>query len=217
MNIVFDFGNVLMEWNPARLIEQHYPQSRRLVESSRTSATPPAPDALAAALSNHQDWFDFDRGLIDTATVANRSAKRLGLAAVDLQAFITRIPHVLPMLDDALSLMQALANGQHGSHRVLYLSNMPTEFAEVLEARCPWIARFEAGIFSGRVNLIKPDAEIYEVAEQRLNLDPAQTLFLDDSAPNVAAARARGSLAEIIDGPAAVRNALLKHGVLLTS
>ena len=208
MNIVFDFGNVLMEWNPPRLIEEHFPQRERL-----THTVP----ALAEALVNHQDWIDFDRGLTSAAQLAERSAARLGLDAADTHAFIERIPHVLPMFDDALAMMQELADGQHGAHRVLYLSNMPTTFADVLEARCPWIARFEDGIFSGRVNLAKPDAAIYEAAEQRLKLDPTQTLFMDDSPPNVHAARARGWRAEIIDSPRCVRNALIAHGVLRSS
>ena len=205
MNIVFDFGNVLVEWNPVRLLDEHYPRRERL-----TRALP----ELADALVNHQDWIDFDRGLISTATLASRSAGRLDLDATDMQAFIERIPLVLPVCIDALTLMQALADGQHGEHRVLYLSNMPTPFADALEARYPWITRFEGGIFSGRVNMAKPDAAIYAEAEQRFNLDPAQTLFMDDSPPNVHAARVRGWRAEIIDTPHSVRDALLAHGVL---
>ena len=132
-------------------------------------------------------------------------------------AFIERIPHVLPLYEPTIALMQALADGVHGSHRVLYLSNMPTTFADVLEARCPWIGRFENGIFSGRAKLAKPDAAIYAAAEVQLRLDPAHTLFLDDSPRNVDAARERGWKAEIVVHPhtdESVRAALLKHGIL---
>ena len=160
MNIVFDFGNVLVEWNPARLIEFHYA----------------AADGRA----------HFPEALADTL-----------------------IKHVLPVHDSAVALMQELADGQHGGHRVLYLSNMPVAFADVLEARCPWIARFESGIFSGRVNLAKPDDAIFAAAEQTLGLNPAETLFLDDSVRNVHAARARGWQAAVIDSPHSVQ-----HGVL---
>jgi putative hydrolase of the HAD superfamily len=208
MNIVFDFGNVLVEWNPARLIEAHYPQPERLNYPTTQ---------LAEALVNHQDWVDFDCGLLSAANLASRSAARLGLDATDMHTFIERIPHVLPEFGDALSLMQALADGEYGAHRVLYLSNMPTTFADVLEARCPWIARFEDGIFSGRVNMAKPDAEIYAEAEKRFNLEPSQSLFMDDSPPNVYAARARGWHAEIIDSPQSVRNTLRKYGLLKPS
>ena len=107
-----------------------------------------------------------------------------------------------------------LFRSDNGAHRLVYLSNMPASYAPILEARCPWIARFEGGIFSGRVNLAKPDAAIYALAERALKLVPGETLFLDDSPPNVDAARARGWSAEIITSPQSARDALVKLGVL---
>ncbi|MBC7711369.1 MAG: HAD-IA family hydrolase [Rhizobacter sp.] len=211
MNIVFDFGNVLFEWNPARLITHHYDAPDGKAQFA---------EALADTLVNHQDWLDFDLGLIDSQQLAERSARRLGLNADGLRAFVDRIPHVLPVFEPTIALMNELADGLHGAHRIVYLSNMPSAFATVLEARCPWISRFEDGVFSGRVKLAKPDAAIYAAAEAQLNLDPADTLFLDDSPRNVDAARARGWRAEIIDQPhndQSVRKALIAHGVLRNS
>lgn len=208
MNIVFDFGNVLVEWHPSRLVQHHY-----LAADGRAQF----PDALAHTLVHHPDWLDFDLGLIDTRELAARSARRLGLNVAGMLEFIERIPHVLPLCAPTIALMQSLADGVHGEHRVLYLSNMPTAFADVLEARCPWIARFEAGLFSGRVKLAKPDAAIYAAAESQLGLEPSNTLFLDDSPPNVAAARLRGWRAETIENPQndqSVRAALVTHGIL---
>ena len=207
MNIVFDFGNVLFEWNPLRLIGQHFAQASR---SPANSA------ALADTLINHQDWLDFDLGLLDAATVAERGAARLSLDRAQLHAFVERIPHVLPTIDPTIALFNQLADEASGSgaHRLVYLSNMPAPYARVLEARCPWIARFEGGIFSGRVNLAKPDAAIYALAEQELNLSPCETLFLDDSPRNIDVARARGWAAEIISSPQSAHDALVKHGVL---
>lgn len=205
MNIVFDFGNVLVEWNPSRLIQHHYPAADGRAQF---------PDALADTLVNHQDWLDFDLGLISAAELASRSARRLGLDERGLLQFIERIPHVLPLYEPTIEVVRELADGVHGPHRVLYLSNMPVGYAEVLERRCDWLGCFEDGIFSGRVNLAKPDAAIFASAEQQLRLIPAETLFLDDSPRNVAAARARGWRAELIDGPQHVRNALIAHGVL---
>ena len=208
MNIVFDFGNVLFEWNPARLIDEHFAQP---------STSPATSVALADTLINHKDWLDFDLGLLDVGTLARRSAARLSLDRAHLHAFIERIPHVLPTIDPTIAVFNQLADevADNCAHRLVYLSNLPASFAPVLEARCPWIARFEGGIFSGRVNLAKPDAAIYALAEQKLNLMPNETLFLDDSPRNVDAARARGWAAEIITSPQSTRDALMKHGVLL--
>jgi putative hydrolase of the HAD superfamily len=208
MNIVFDFGNVLVEWHPARLIQHHYPAPDGRAQF---------PDALAHTLIHHPDWLEFDLGTIDAAELAVRSARRLGLNPAGMLAFIERIPHVLPVCEPTVALLHAIADGKHGAHRVLYLSNMPATFADVLEARCPWISRFEGGLFSGRIGLAKPSAEIFVAAEAQLSLDPSNTLILDDSAPNVATARLRGWHAEIIENPLSdqsVRAALTKHGIL---
>ena len=205
MNIVFDFGNVLFEWNPVRLIDEHFVQS---------PDSPMSTAVLADALVTHQDWLDFDLGRSDAATVAERSAARLSLHRGHLQVFVERIPHVLATIDPTVALFNRLADvvADTGAHRLLYLSNMPAPWASVLETRYPWIARFEGGIFSGRVDFAKPDAAIYALAEQSLNLLPAQTLFLDDSPRNVEAARARGWTAELITDSQSTRDALAKHG-----
>jgi len=64
------------------------------------------------------------------------------------------------------------------------------------------------------VKLAKPDSAIYALAESALSLVPAETLFLDDSPPNVEAARARGWKAEIIAKPQDVFDALRRHRVM---
>lgn len=205
MDVVFDFGNVLVEWNPVRLLREHFVDGDPVRRD---------PAALATALIDHADWQDFDRGLLDGGELARRSALRLGLDRHALQAFIERIPHVLPVLHEAVAAMVSLTGGSAAPHRVLYLSNMPVAFSDVLEARCPWIARFAGGIFSGRERLSKPDAAIYAALERRYALQPATTLFLDDVAANVAAAHARGWRAERVATPGAVTRALARHGVL---
>jgi putative hydrolase of the HAD superfamily len=51
---------------------------------------------------------------------------------------------------------------------------------------------FESGVFSSRVQLIKPDPAIFEHAALVFGRAPSQLLFLDDHLPNVDAARAAG-------------------------
>jgi putative hydrolase of the HAD superfamily len=212
MNIIFDFGNVLFEWNPVRLLDEHFLGKQSVEPRGALNSA-----ALAETLINHQDWLDFDLGRLNSDALAARSAARLSLHEPHLRAFIERIPHVLPTIDPTITLFNHLADDANNAavaHRLLYLSNMPAPFIPVLMTRCPWIARFDGGIFSGRVNLAKPDTAIYALAERRLNLIPSETLFLDDSPRNVDAARARGWCAEIITDPQSACDALTKHGVL---
>jgi putative hydrolase of the HAD superfamily len=205
MNIVFDFGNVLFTWDPVALVNDHFPAAERAAWDV---------SELANALIYHDDWQAFDAGLLDADELAQRCAVRLNLRPQTVADFIVHVPNVLPTIDVAVDCAKALIAGELGAHRAYYLSNMPAPWADVIEARCPWVAQFHGGLFSARVKLAKPDAAIYEAAESALSLVPAETLFLDDSPRNVAAARVRGWRAEIITSPQDVFVALRAHGVM---
>jgi putative hydrolase of the HAD superfamily len=67
---------------------------------------------------------------------------------------------------------------------------------------------FDAVVLSGEVGMRKPEPEIFRHAARVLGLDPAQCVFVDDMAPNVAAALACGMTALLHTEPAATAAAL---------
>jgi len=76
--------------------------------------------------------------------------------------------------------------------KLYYLSNMPVPHARILERDQPAIGWFDGGVFSGAVKLIKPQREIFELLAARYALKARRTVFIDDAAANVEAARAVG-------------------------
>ena len=48
---------------------------------------------------------------------------------------------------------------------------------------------FDGLLISGEDKLIKPDQAIYELAKKRFNLDPEETVFIDDKLENIEAAQ----------------------------
>jgi epoxide hydrolase-like predicted phosphatase len=48
-----------------------------------------------------------------------------------------------------------------------------------------WDEIFDVVVISGEVNLRKPDHEIYQLTADRLGLEPAQCVFVDDLMPNI--------------------------------
>ena len=184
MNIVFDFAGVVFHWNPPALLRQTLPQH--------------APDDDAARALMHElfqgflpgsDWADFDLGLIEPAALATRIARRTGLAEAELHAVIAAIPRHLAAHPPTVELMRGL---KRAGHRLFYLSNMPAPYAEHLERSHDFFDLFENGVFSARVNMMKPDPAIFREAARRFGLAPAELLFIDDVAHNVDAARALG-------------------------
>jgi putative hydrolase of the HAD superfamily len=209
MNIVFDVGNVLNEWNPVALVETYFAHALPARTSTRE---------FVATMLN-EDWLAYDNGDVNTETLAERLSLKLGCDADAFRQFVETIPQVLPALDEGVAALQSLCDrrdaGSTGDAlRVFYLSNMPVEFAAILERRYTWFARFDGGIFSGRAKLSKPDAAIYAALESQYSLDPQRTLFLDDSAPNIRAAEARGWRTVHVREPADVPRGLRARGLL---
>ena len=67
---------------------------------------------------------------------------------------------------------------------------------------------------SGQEKLLKPDAAIFCLLCERNGLDPAECLFIDDSAANVAGARAFGMDAVVFTTPEALETDLAERGLL---
>jgi putative hydrolase of the HAD superfamily len=185
MNFVFDFGAVLFTWEPARLVEaalrEHAP-------------TPTAAKALAHAIFSHDDWHGFDRGTVTFDDVLARTTARVGVPAPVLDALLAPIGERLTPMAETVQLLGDLRarRDQHGDIRLFYLSNMPEPYARVLERKHDFLQWFDGGIFSGDVKLAKPEAAIFELLAERHGLEPARTVFIDDLAGNVEAARRLG-------------------------
>lgn len=80
-------------------------------------------------------------------------------------------------------------------------------------------ALFDVCCYSCELGARKPDLAFFTEAARRIGADPAAILFIDDSAPNVAAARDAGFAAEqwaLNDGHDVLHELLAKHGVAAT-
>lgn len=204
MNVVFDLGAVLFAWEPTRLVQAH------LAPHAPTEA---AAAALGRALFHHDDWTSFDCGTRALGDSIARMSARLSLPAEALHAMLDTLGERLEPIDVTVAMLEELiAHREAGQPlRLYYLSNMPSPYARAIERRHAFMRRFDGGVFSGDVKFVKPDREIYEVLAMRHALDPAQTVFIDDSAANVEAARAFGWQAIHCTTPATLASQLQRY------
>lgn len=204
MNVVFDFGGVLFRWRPrdllARLLPRHAPDeaaAERLFE---------------AFFENYRgDWGEFDRGTVEPGPLAERIARRTGLSVDEARRVIDGVPGELQPVPGTVALLHEL----HAQGRPLfYLSNMPEPYAQHLERTHHFLGLFRDGVFSARLQLCKPEPAIFAHAAERFGVDPARTIFIDDMAENVEAARAAGWRAIRFVEPAQCADALRAEGAL---
>ena len=190
MNVVFDFGAVLITWHPVDLVAECFPEQ---------ADTLPHAGHLAHAIFGHEDWQAFDRGTLSTAQVIDRTVARLDLDYRGFKGLVEGMGERLIPMQETLVLLQKLI-ALRAQRRVqgepaiglYFLSNMPEPYARALEQSHDFIKDFDGGIFSGDVQHIKPEPEIYQLLQKRSALEPARTVFTDDLLGNVHAAQAQG-------------------------
>jgi putative hydrolase of the HAD superfamily len=133
-------------------------------------------------------------------------ALRLSLPVERLNSTLAPMGERLEPIAVTLELLGALCARRDAGEplRLYYLSNMPVPYARVLEQRHAFLRWFDGGIFSGDVLMLKPQPEIYHLLAARYRLEASETVFIDDSAANVAAARALGWQAIHCEAPSAL-------------
>ena len=174
--VVFDLGNVLVEWDRRLLFE-------KLIDD------PVELDLFLDKVLTLEVNADLDRGvsLADvTAALAGRHPAHRHL----IEAFRDRWPETLgAVLADSVAILEEL---RALPLTLLALSNWGRETFASAMPHLPFLRHFDALVISGQEGVVKPDPAIFELLCARHEVDPARAVFIDDSAANVAAADALG-------------------------
>ena len=93
------------------------------------------------------------------------------------------------------------------------LSNMGADVLANVEREFEWIHRFDVLVWSYQVHMVKPNPAIYRYTLNKLGTRPEETLFLDDRAVNVEAARAVGMKAVEFSTVERLREELIAAGL----
>ena len=170
-NIVFDLGRVVFAQDPAKSSE-HFKQF-----FSYVSLTPMP-----------QFWTDYDLGVSSFDDVAADLAAYRG---VEVEYAASMIREAISRQETIAPTGALIADLKAAGYTLYVLSNMSREFIDFLRQQ-PVYRHFDGEVISCEEGVAKPQPEIYELLLQRFDLNPAETLFIDDRKENVEAAAAKG-------------------------
>ena len=176
MNIIFDLGNVVLRWEPEKILTDIFAD----VESR---------NKIMSEMVKHKDWADLDRGTLTYEGAIKRGHERTGIAKAKIRELLDVIPKALTLKTETLDLIKEL---KKKNHKLYVLSNMFSEAADYLEKRYSFWDLFDGIVFSARIKLIKPSPEIYHYILNKFDLKPEECIFFDDLKDNVDAAIAEG-------------------------
>ncbi len=195
-NVVFDFGQVLVRYQPLEICAA-FLENRDEIE------------AATAVLFSRELWGGLDAGTLTNEEAAARAAALLPphLATLPQRLYSGWIDHLPPIPETEALVRELSALGVP----LYLLSNISAYFAENSE-KFPILSYFRAAVFSGACRMVKPHADIFLHLFRTAGIRPEETLFIDDTPANIAAAEALGMRGYLFDGDAArLRNTLASY------
>jgi HAD superfamily hydrolase (TIGR01509 family) len=191
-NVIFDLGGVLLHWDAEAV----------------TAAAFEHPDARAAVRHGvfaHPDWVALDRGTLAEEEAVRRFAQRAGQPVSSMVRLMDEVRAFLTPKPETLQLLEEL----HARGIPLFcLSNMHERNSAYLRKSYDFFDRFRGIVMSAHVKMVKPEPGIFQHLLSTYDLDPGQSLFIDDDPVNVAGARAVGLQAVLFTDAAACRRQL---------
>ena len=195
--VIFDIGNVLIEWQPERYYDAKIGAARRRAMFEEVDLH---------AMNDRVDLGGaFTQTIYDTAEAYPAWRDEIRMWHDDW------IELASPPIDHSIRLLRALrATGMP----VYALTNFGIGSFDYAATKYPFLAEFDRRYISGHMGVIKPDVRIYEMVEQDCGIDPARLLFADDRTDNITAAKARGWQTHLFEHPQGWADCLVGHGLL---
>jgi 2-haloacid dehalogenase len=174
-NVVFDFGGVLVDWNPRHLYKNHFKDPAEMEHFLKNICT--------------EEWnIEQDRGrsLTDaTLELQEKFPKHSASIALFYGQWEVMLQGEIP---GTVALLHQLKK----KYRLYGLTNWSAETIDIAYRRFAFFQEFEGIVVSGTEKLIKPDKRIYQLLMDRYSIQPEESVFIDDNLNNVTAARELG-------------------------
>lgn len=168
-NIIFDFGGVLLDWNPRYLYKSYFNNDEEM-------------EHFLADICNGE-W-----------NIRQDAGRPFAEAVKELQAKFPEYAEAIQMYDDdwekmlkcelpeSIDLLKELKFMGYG---IYGLTNWSAEKIGYAFANYSFFSLFDGIVVSGVEKVVKPDRKIYEILLERYSLKPGECVFIDDNQDNV--------------------------------
>lgn len=198
-NVVFDLGGVLVDWNPRYMYRELFEGDEAKVEWF-----------LANVCT--QDWNEGQDAGRPFAEGVRLLVRRFPEYETHIRAYHERWEDMLGGVIDASA--QILAELKAKKVPLFALTNWSHETFPIARRKFSFLEHFDGIVVSGEIRKIKPDPAIFHHLMETHRISPGDSVFIDDSRPNVEAARRLGFHGLHFREPHQIRDELVKLGFL---
>jgi len=177
-NIIFDLGNVLVVYNPSKIVKRYFEE-------------PELQALMARVIFHSQAWRKLDQGLITYDDHYRKIVSDFPQHAEKIKNLMDNWDRETYIVKGVVPIVEAL----HKAGYALYiLSNAHQRYLE-RQKHLAFFRYFKGITLSSEVHQLKPELKIYQEFCMIHNLIPDECLFIDDQLENVKGAREAGWIA----------------------
>jgi len=174
-NVVFDFGGVLIDWNPRYLYKELFEDEDQMEYFLQNVCTP--------------DWNEEQDAGRTLEEATNILLEQFPEHEVMIRKYYDCWEEMIKS-DIAANVM--VLYQLKDNYRLFGLSNWSGETFPTAFKRFPFFQEFEGIVISGDEKMKKPDKEIYRLLLNRYQLQAEASVFIDDNAANIKVAQELG-------------------------
>lgn len=175
-NVVFDIGNVIVRWSPLEIARLTFGEAN-------------ASEQLTKSIFQSETWLNLNKGLISESDAEAHYRQQLQLSDVECERLFYYIKRTQILLFGSVELVKRI---KAAGYKVYALTDNVHEIVDYLKEEYTFWPLFDGATVSAELGLLKPDAEIYRALLTTYNLEPSETVFIDDMPYNVEGAQAVG-------------------------
>ena len=174
-NIIFDLGNVLILFDPMKYVNENVSSEKR--------------EKFLNVVFNSSEWLDLDKGTLSYEDAKKIFKDRLKDCGKEVDGlFEDNLYGMLKPIEKNVKILEKLKE----KYKLYILSNFHKDSFETISSRYNFFNYFDGGIVSAYHNCIKPDEKIYKLLIDKYNINPTETLFIDDLEKNILKAQELG-------------------------
>lgn len=197
-NIIFDIGNVLLEFNP-----KEYLKSK--IEESKV-------EEVHKEIFQSEEWAMLDRGTISEEDAIKVITSRSNGNEERIKLAFENWYDILNPIDKTIEILKNL---KKAGYKVYYLSNFHLIAFEHVTSKHDFFNVFDGGVVSYEEKYIKPEVEIYNKIIEKYKLNTNESIFIDDLEENINKAKEVGIETILFKSPEKLLISLTEHGINL--
>ena len=184
-NMVFDIGNVLMDFRWKEYMRSLFGENEALIQN------------INQGIWNNGCWAAMDKGEMDGAATLRSAVAFAPQYEKEIKLTLDTVAHAFHKFGYAVPWVQELKGM---GLNVYYLSNYSAFSIAANPDVLDFIPCMDGGVFSFEVKAVKPEPEIYRCLCDKYGLKPEECLFTDDVPANVKGAQACGFQGIVFEG-----------------